>query len=77
MKIEVNLCEATGEVFVGLSNSSKKRIAKCLGVLERDQAGEPKRLILDRKVLSDSEVSRIENSRWQASGSFVTELHRV
>lgn len=77
MKIEVNYCEGTGEVFVGLSNSSKKRKAKCLGVLERDQVGSPKRLILDRKILSDSEVLRIENSSWQASGSYVTELHRI
>ena len=71
----VHLCAETQTVTVRTSSSSEALAAKCLGVLSTDKAGQPTHIVLDRKLFSVEEASKI-NGAWFANGCYVTELSR-
>lgn len=73
MKINTVTLLANGTVLVEVSTSSNKLQAQSLAV-EQDEQGKPIKLVLDRLLFNQSDLNRLNNSKWSAAGSFVTEL---
>lgn len=73
MKISTVTLLANGTVLVEVSTSSNKLQAQSLAV-EHDEQGKPIKLVLDRLLFNQSDLNRLNDCKWSAAGSFVTEL---